>query len=77
MTLLMWNTKCEGYPFILLSSGTFWSEAAIQSILSGNVYGKVGEQGSQESGCDLLFREKQGTMLLTDRYEDTRMGSGT
>lgn len=37
MTLLMWNTKCEGYPFRLLSSGTFWSEAAIQSILSGNV----------------------------------------
>lgn len=27
----------------LLSSGTFWSEAAIQSILSGNVCGKVGE----------------------------------
>lgn len=32
MTLLMWNTKCEGYPFIFLSSGTFWSEAAIKII---------------------------------------------
>ncbi|KAM7460122.1 hypothetical protein LguiA_035858 [Lonicera macranthoides] len=37
----MWNTKCEGYPFRLLSSGTFRSEAAIQSILSGNFCEKL------------------------------------
>ena len=62
----------KGSPFILLSSGTFWIEAAIHFLEMLMEVSRVHFQ------VDVIYSfERSRLRSKSDRYEDTRIGSGT